>query len=95
MIPQEDTQMINESPDPLEQAGELLLRLHRGKTVTGGGIERDAATVIAAVTYAAAVELRRVGDLLESLCDFAHSEGLAADLIQIMSAQHAGRNGGR
>ena len=53
-------------PDPLAQAGELLRRFAAGETITGHRPD-DAATVVASVAYAGAVELRRAVDLLERL----------------------------
>lgn len=93
-----DTNNTGATPDPLTQAGELLLRLHRRLGITGGGLDRDAAVVIAGVGYAQAVELRRIGDLLEGLCEASHRNGLAADqvaadLVAIVTAHKS--EGGR
>lgn len=62
--------MNTHTPDTLTQAGELLRRFSKGEriaVITIGDTDRDPAALLASLLYAQAVELRRIGDLLEVL----------------------------
>lgn len=72
-----------QQPDPLRQAAELLQRFTAGERIcASGGIERDAAAVIAAVGYAQARETRRIADILAALVEAADRNEGSQDLAE-------------
>lgn len=77
------------TPDPLHQAGELLQMFAAGRRLGPAGIERDSAIVLASVQWAAAVELRRIGDLLEGLVEGIQQIDLAQNLAAIRAAERS------
>lgn len=66
--------------DPIEQARELLRLIRAGKSITGGGVERDAAALIAASQLATAYHIQRIANSIESLIAAINNDGLFADL---------------